>query len=103
MKFQIEATSIWRDKHERLIKEYPMLADYGYEVETKDVPVVPRWIKDENGRFIKFHTGETKTIHTPYITVNSLEQLMEFIKRLEGTSEIIVSEDFIEIYDGYRE
>lgn len=102
MKFQIKATSIWRDEHERLIKEYPMLADYCYEVETTESRT-GQWIKDENGDPIYFPNSRTASIHTPYITIDSLKQLIEFINRLEGTSEIVVGEDFIEIYDGYRE
>jgi hypothetical protein len=36
------------------------------------------------------------------IVLNSLEELMDLVRQLEGT-EIILSEGSIEIYNGYRE
>ena len=103
MKFRITATSVWWQEHEKLIEEYPILSNYGYELEEKQIPVSGCWIKDENGKRIWQTTDKTRPIYTPYIHIDTLEQLVEFIKALEDCGTIVMTEDEIEIYDGYRE
>ena len=106
MKFRITATSIWSDEHKRLLEDYPILSEYGYEVEEKRVPVGGCWIRDENGKRIWQTTDETRPSYTPYINIDTLEHLVEFIKGLKTSyevHEIVLTEDEIEIYDYYRE
>ena len=105
MKFRITATSIWSyNEYEQLIKDYPSLLNYGFEVEEKQVPVGGCWTRDENDNRIWQTTDQTRSSYTPYIYVDSLEQLIELIKNLEDdVRTIVLTEDEIEIYDGYRE
>lgn len=105
MKFRITATSIWSwSDYDELIEKYPSLLNYGFEVEEKQVPVSGCWTRDENGNSIWQETDRTRSSFTPYIYVDSLEQLIELIENLEDDVRTIVLTEYeIEIYDGYRE
>jgi hypothetical protein len=104
MKFRIESTCISHRKPEKLIKEYPCLRYFRFEVEQEEVPLGGQWIADENGRIIRQVSDETRTKYTSYIYIDTIEQLMGLLKAVKDeTTEIIVGDDYIEIYDGYRE
>lgn len=102
MKFEIRATSIWRDEHEQIPKAYPILKEFGYDV--------GKWTYDENGKRI-FQVTDKRPYYVPYIEVDSLERLLELSRALndEHTQELIIDAGdgrdmpIIEIYDGYRE
>lgn len=115
MKFVIESSGYHRDD---LLREYPFLVDYGFEMMEKIVPNRTR-IRDERDNVI-WQIG-TRTDTIPCIHVNTLEELVDLSKKVgEGNSIIIHSEynnvyDYvknkwvgigipsIEIYDDYRE
>lgn len=106
MRFRIEATSIWSNAtaHEKLIKEYPCLQNFGYEVETT-TKIKKTWINDECGNRI-WQKGPETIVHTPYVNLNSLEDLNRLYEAVANP--LIYSGDIsdyptIEIYDGFRE
>ena len=101
MRFAI--SSSYLDDKSKIIDEYPCLTKYGYEridVERDSM----RAIRDENGNFIMQKIG-TYFVPTCYVTINTLEELDQFIKDVD--CHVIVdttgSEPYLEIYDGYRE
>lgn len=109
MKFEIRATSIWRDEHEQIPKAYPILKEFGYDVEERESDV-GKWTYDENGKQI-FQVSDKKPYYVPYIEIDSLDRLLELSRALgeENSMELIVSPDgsenmpYIEIYDSWRE
>ena len=97
MKFKIEASSVRWDGYEMLSK-YPALTNFGYKVEeVTKIRNIP--IRDEDNKRI-FQPTPT-IIKTPYITIDSLEQLIELHKVVDES--LIITSDSIEIYDSYRE
>ena len=102
MKFKVSATSVWDfDSHEpktKLIKEYPCLKNFGFENILFEKPVRNR-IRDEEGRLITQFSYEPR--YDTYITIDTIEQLLELIKVVENP--LVITENEIEIYDGYRE
>lgn len=76
MKFHIYRTMDYKPDYEKMLKTYPALVDYNFRV-----------AKSGNS----------------YITITSLEQLMQMTKEID--QEIILSpnDDGIEIYDNYKE
>lgn len=99
MKFKITATSSVYGDPEKLIEGYPCLENFGYELEEYE-ELKRYYIRDENGRRIKMEYGiETK--YTPYVRIDSIEQLVELTKAVGNP--LVFSEDEIEIYDSYRE
>lgn len=106
MKFSITATSVYGNDPERLLKEYPCLRDYNFEI--KDIQVPHRTIiKDENGNPIVFKNGTYSVRHETYIDVDDLQTLLKLFgdtRELIITKSIADDADFeIEIYDDYRE
>ena len=98
MKFKI-TSSFFSNNFEKIIKEYPCLKDFGFEVVEYEVPL-KTWTWDENGmRILQIYGKET--IRKPYVTIESLEQLLALKSAIEEP--LIITEDEIEIYDGYRE
>jgi hypothetical protein len=114
MRFAIEAT----DTHvEHLLEEYPLLSDYGFEI-VQEERRTRTPIRDENGNRI-YQIGTT-TKPVAYVTVDTLEQLIDLSKRVCDNTGLIVfpartiydsikhewvdtGDALIEIYDGYRE
>lgn len=76
MKFQIYRTLNYQPNYEKILEDYPALANYNLK-------------KDNAGN--------------SYITITSLKQLKQLVKEIN--QEIILSpcHDGIEIYDEYRE
>lgn len=107
MKFKITATSVWLSTD--VIVKYPCLMKFGYEMVTEHVPS-KCMIRDEFGKPIEFVNGE-RTFNTPFIHINTIEQLMELINAVENdeyfSCGVVVSMNDgipeIEIYDSYRE
>lgn len=98
MEFKIISTDIWNNP-QRLIEEYPCLKDYSLEVKRTGFPAKSR-IHDENGRPV--YQTFTQFVYTPYITINTIDDLMNLVKSVENPL-IINTSGEIEIYDGYRE
>lgn len=99
MKFKIESTN-W-DATEKMIEQYPCLANFGLEIEKKEEPKYCK-IKDENGKPLLFEYG-TKMTYTPYIDINNIDTLVEFTKAVDCCIIFDGRDATIEIYDGYRE
>lgn len=100
MKYQIKSTT-W-DNIEQLIKHYPCLIKFGFEI---DIQLVDREIpvEDENGNIVKFIYGD-EVLNTSFITIDDLDEIRELAEMVK--SPLIIFEDdepTIEIYDGYRE
>lgn len=87
MKFKITASSLWSTETDKLLKEYPCLHDFGYEVE-------------ETTEYSFYHNLNYPK-KTAYIHINSLEELVKFKQAVDKI--IIFDEDEIEIYDAWRE
>jgi len=101
MRFKIES-SWYYDTYEQLIKKYPCLKDFGFEVEKKNIVRFEK-IKDEEGEILK--QEYEKSIYTPYIYIYGLEELRRLRESVHHC--LIIDWDgdeaSIEIYDGYRE
>jgi hypothetical protein len=79
-----------------------MLNEYGLEVEEFEHRYETRIrIYDENGVGTVQPVSRVVDIKRAFVTIHTLEQLMDLIKAVNHS--IIVTEDEIEIYDGYRE
>ena len=103
MKFRIISSCYVFDiETEQLLDEYPVLKKYGLEVieETRTSYEDIR-ITDENGLPMTQKVLYPYKIKIAYVNINTIEQLMNLIKDVEYP--VIVTEDEIEIYDGYRE
>ena len=98
MKFKITSSS-YSNNFEKIIKEYPCLKDFGFEVAEYEVPLKTR-TRDECGKRI-FQIYGKNIIREPYVTIESLERLLALKSAVEEP--LIITEDEIEIYDGYRE
>ena len=93
MKFLVESSVHW--ERDKLIENYPCLRKYGYD----------------DSELIKHKRYSSFDIKPAYITIDSLEQLLEFMNEVDAP--VIVNDTFIqdnvtakysiEIYDGYRE
>lgn len=96
MLYRITASATASD--DRILNEYPCLKDFGWKlvefVENRHTRIL-----DENMRSI-YQTIPT-TYYRPYIEINSLEELQKLQAAIEYP--LIIYEDEIEIYDGYRE
>lgn len=101
MQYQITSTDWWDS--ECIIEHYPCLKDFGFENKEVEAVVHHEFIRDENGKVIVQPIYGIKKI--PFVNIDSLEQLNEFIKTVD--TPIIISEVDciygIEIYDDYRE
>ena len=101
MKFQI-LSSNWclNSEIDKLHEHYPILDNFGFEVtEFREPYRIP--IRDENGKRMFQEAYRTK--QKAFINIDSLEQLMAFIKAVDCEIIIFNHEPAIEIYDGYRE
>ena len=98
MTFKVRATSYQKD--EDVIKGYPQLYDFGFKIEEKRVPKFEA-IRDENGKLLRQFLGYKIKLE-PTIQINTLDELMKLIQSVN--SQIIIDNDnWIEIYDNYRE
>lgn len=98
MKFKI-VSSFYSNNFEKIIKEYPCLKEFGFEVVEYEVPL-KTWTCDERGmRILQIHGKQT--IRKSYVTIESIEQLLALKSAVKAP--LIIDEDEIEIYDGYRE
>lgn len=102
MKFYIENTDY--DKGEKLLKLYPSLSKYGFEIHQVEKVGPKVKTRDENGETIysiRTYNEEKKTVN-----IDTLEQLLQFRNDV-GEALIIHRDDepipCIEIYDNYRE
>lgn len=84
MKFKIETVD--SELAEVVIHNYPCLKDFNYEttIETRGEG-----------------TRHECTVEIPYISINSIEELVKLQKAVHYP--LIMKNNFIEIYDGYRE
>ena len=96
---KIKIISTYYNNIEKLVEKYPCLKDFGFEVVEYEEPL-KTWTWDENGKRILQIYGK-KIIREPYVTIESLERLLEL--RFAVDEPLIITEDEIEIYDGYRE
>lgn len=105
MKFRIDATSVpigmYYDNHEQLLKEFPCLSKFGLEVVEEEANCSGQWIRDENNHRIWQPSDKKRIFYTPYVTIDTVEQLVELIAAVDYP--IVVTSDAIEIYDTYRE
>lgn len=105
MKFRIDATSVpigtCFDDSKRLLKEFPCLSKFGLEIVEEEYHISGEWIRDENNNLIWQPSSKKKIRYIPYLTINTLEQLVELINSVDNP--IVVTADAIEIYDTYRE
>ena len=105
MKFRIDATSIPIGPaygcHEKLLKEFPCLSKFGLEIVGEEINAGGQWIRDENNNRIWQPSNRKKIFYAPYVTIDTVEQLIELINSVENP--IVVTSDTIEIYDTYRE
>lgn len=103
MKFQLDASST--DVHE-LLEEYPCLKDYGFIIEESEEKAKRREkIRDVDGGVLWQTSEYVRTVRTPYVNIDSIEQLLKLTKDV-GHCVIVDgrNDEFsIEIYDGYRE
>lgn len=76
MKFQIYRSLDYRPNCEGMLRVYPVLTNYGFEM-------------DEAGN--------------GYVTVTSLEQLMQMVREIGVGIILFPNTNGIEIYDDYRE
>ena len=98
MTFKVRATSYQKD--EDVIKGYPQLYDFGFKIEEKRVSKFEA-IRDENGKLLRQFLGYKIKLE-PTIQINTLDELMKLIQSVN--SQIIIDNDnWIEIYDNYRE
>lgn len=98
MTFKVSATSYWND--EDAIKGYPQLYDFGFKIEEKQEPKF-EVIRDENGKLLRQCSGYKIKLE-PTIQIDTLDELMKLIQSVNR--ELIIGKDnWIEIYDGYRE
>lgn len=88
MRYKIKSTWEGTNKH-RLLTRYPCLRDYNFTVvkEMKPVSISP-------------YFGEV--VHTPYITINNLEEL-EKLRKITASNIILTVDGEIEIYNAPRE
>lgn len=106
MKFNIYSTSLYDDP-DLLIKKYPCLNKFFFEVIESEVSNIKRTrTKDENGFWIYFDDeSEKMIIKESVVYIHSLEELLSL--RDECGHELVISKhgdtNTIEIYDTWRE
>lgn len=103
MKFRIFSSGYCLDREfDKFLSKYPVLEKYGLEIEEFDQRR-KRYVTvtDENGMEMRQMMPYTFHVKRANVTIDTLEQLMDIIKDV-GHS-VVVNEDSIEIYDGYRE
>lgn len=71
------SNEVCKDRAEKIIKDYPCLKDFGFEIENLD------------------------NYPSAYIYIYSLEELVKLKNAVNN--ELIIGDEFIEIYDGCRE
>lgn len=101
MRFQVWSSN-WclTSEIDKLIEHYPVLDDFGLEVvEFQEKYKIP--IRDENGK--RMYQEAYRHKQKAVVNIDSLEQLMAFIKAVDCEIIIFCGEPIIEIYDGYRE
>ena len=87
MAFKVKSTRHWEDK-------------FGFKIEEKQEPKFERMC-DENGKILQHFFGYKIKVE-PTIQINTLDELMKLIQSVNR--ELIIDKDnWIEIYDGYRE
>lgn len=104
MKFEIYSTKVYPNYHsgyssQKLIEEYPCLKGFGFEIVKYEEPR-RRIYWDGYGHRIHEIVG-TDTLYKACVTIDTIEQLMALQSACEES--LIITEDEIEIYDGYRE
>lgn len=98
MTFKVRSTSYWND--EDVIKGYPQLYDFCFKIEEKQEPKF-EMIRDENEKLLRQFLGYKIKLE-PTIQINTLDELMKLVQSVN--SQIIIDNDnWIEIYDNYRE
>ena len=96
MEFNIEASAT---SNKKLIETYPCLNNFCYTEKEIKRPRI-ELIKDENGEKMWQNFGYWNDI-IPQIQINSFEDIMKLIQ--EVGAPLIIDNDSIEIYDGWRE
>ena len=96
MKFNIEASATSNNK---LIETYPCLNNFCYTEKEIKRPRI-ELIKDENGERMWQNFGYWND-NIPQIQINSFEDIMKLNQ--EVGAPLIIDNDSIEIYDGWRE
>ena len=107
MKIEIRSTttSLYYGDGQDVLHDYPCLSDFGYEAVTEERPKRSR-IVGEDGKVTWKDIGETYSVTTHYVNIDTIEKLFE-LSRLTNMELIIRAgegyDDYVEIYDGYRE
>lgn len=100
-KFYVRSTSVWENP-DKIIQYYPCLHDFGFDIQGVRRNFKTR-IRDEHGEIIFQEGYDIKRFGV--ISVNTIEQLLLLKERVK--CELIIDmeneENWIEIYDGYRE
>lgn len=98
MKFKV-CTVWYHNNPSKIASEYPCVNDFGFSHEAVSE------IREFRKRSTRELVTETYTYDQPYVTINSLEDLLKFTKDVEHPIIISLDEDIpeIEIYDDYRE
>lgn len=104
MKYHIFTAEYWLDQPDAVLRMYPCLQYFGFEIEEKLVPKTSR-IRDERGRWCSQINYEMKKYG--YVTIDTLEKLMELQKAVDHSLIIRDGDDdygqAIMIYDDYIE
>lgn len=85
-------------KVEELLEHYPCLDNYGFVIRQAKVPRKIRIWDDEGKPLTQIHP---MLINYAVVQINSLSELLDLRSALD--EDLIIKEDTIEIYDGYRE
>lgn len=97
--FEITAVSVL--DVDKLTDKYPQLKDFDFSIAYEYVRMLHSDVLsvDENGRFIRIEEPTYKRVG--YVAIDSLERLLELSKALDRP--LLIENNIIEIYDGYRE
>lgn len=98
---KIEIQSACWSSIEEMIRRYPQLCDFHFEIEKK---VEPRFIdiKDERGKDHSFECGCSYG-YTPYIHIDTIEDLFKLGQAVDKNLVIHDDQTLIVIYDTYLE
>ena len=108
MRVKVEATTVWFEDGDELVKKYPFLKDECFEIEMIPTGHHREFYSQSKKKWVSKEETEV------YITIDSLETLQFLVESVKKETEdayngqtiLMVDDDgdwYIEIYDGYRE